>query len=169
MKTLGLTLLVICTVRVAGAITGGIVGWASSPQSTRSYRVGESLQTFGGFGDAQGVLLLVAELFILLWLGRHASRWTSPWTWTPRHHARTQSGPRSSSDSPPSGPSSCWSARSWPMMASHLSTRVEWGIYLSSGGFDLAYALASVGRPVALRHPTRSWQEPQGFRPGHMG
>jgi hypothetical protein len=168
MKTLGLTLLVICTVRFASAITGGIVGWASWPQSSRSYRVGESLQTFGGFGDGEGVLLLVAELFILLWLGRHAIRWTSPWTWAP---------------APPRA-FAIWtevllgltSVGAVVVLVGTIldydggsSTRAEWGVYLSSGGFELAYALASVGGIVALRHLTRSWQEPQAFRPDHMG
>jgi hypothetical protein len=161
-RSLTIVLLVASSLRVVAAVVGAGVGWGIDGRATYSQRIGNSLLTLGGFGDGQGLLLLVAAVALLLWLGEYRTSRAEPWL-QPR--------------TPPVG-LALWTSVLLALGVlgaltyfvgtimdddGYSSTRVEWGLYVSSGGFALAYAVLGIGILVVLVRVIRSWTS-QGQR-----
>jgi hypothetical protein len=156
LRTMITVVLATFTLRMLAAVIGAVVGWGIDPRATYSQRIGYSLDTLGGFGDGEGILLLVAAVALLLWLQAHRRSREAPWL-RPR--------------TPPIG-LAWWTAVLLVLSVlgsltnalgivmvndGYVSTRVEWDVYISTGGFLVTYALLGVGLLVVVLRSAGAW------------
>jgi hypothetical protein len=171
-EVLAIVLLAATSLRAAVSVASGLVnaiGSVPSPSFPESQIVGTGFRWAADFGDAEGVLLILAVVGLLWWLTiTWTSRlqsvaaasndpghrpWLSPWVANALAHVRRVRRLLN------------WAALmatltsvaslayivSVALLSEHQAAHVRWTHYVGSGGFQVAYAMVGAGAYVVTR------------------